>query len=240
MFVARPSSSRQTAFTLVELLTVIGILAVLASLLFPTFARAREAANRTVCISNLRQLALAFTTYVNEHNGRFPRPAQNNVPTPEDWIHFQPGRDLENGGVASYLSRPFNSALLRCPTDDVNTHKVAIFNHVPVQYPFSYTVNEAICRILWNGPTLRLNQIRNPSEKILLVDESSATIDDGCWAWQSSLGGGMNVLSNRHDRKAEKAKDPDFGRGSVAFADGHVDFIQRKDSFQPRFYDPRR
>jgi prepilin-type N-terminal cleavage/methylation domain-containing protein/prepilin-type processing-associated H-X9-DG protein len=236
-------SSRTHAFTLTEVLVAIGIIAILAGLLFPTFASAREAANRTKCMSNMRQLGIAFTMYLNDNRGRFPRPAQagdRTVQVPEDWMHFQSGRDLNNGAIVKYVARPFNPALFRCPTDDVETHRTTVFNGSIVQYKFSYTVNEAICRILWNGPTLRISQIRNPSEKILIVDESATTIDDGCWAWQHAMGGGMNVMSNRHDHKTEKSADPKFGRGNVAFVDGHVSYIQRNDTFDARFWDPRR
>jgi len=62
-------------FTLVELLVVIGTIALLISLLFPAFSAARRSAARTACQSNMRQLVNAFLMYVNENRGTFPRPA---------------------------------------------------------------------------------------------------------------------------------------------------------------------
>lgn len=240
MSAPRLSSARSHAFSLIEILVVIGIIALLVGILFPTLASAREAANRTKCLSNMRQIMVAFTMYLNENGGRFPRPSQNAVQTPEDWLHFQTGRDPEQGAIAKYINKPFSHALFRCPSDDIDTHRSYAFNGIPVVYRYSYTVNEAICRILWHGPTLRIGQVRNPAEKILLVDESSTTIDDGCWAWQPSMGGGANVMSNRHDRKSERSTDPRFGRGNVAFVDGHVSYILRNETFDPRYYDPLR
>ena len=59
-------------FTLVELLVVIGIIAVLISILLPTLAKARAAGQRTQCLSNLRQLHLATVMYANTYNGAVP------------------------------------------------------------------------------------------------------------------------------------------------------------------------
>jgi len=60
--------SRNRGFTLIELLVVIAIIAILAAILFPVFARAREKARQTSCLSNLKQLALAMISYVNDYD----------------------------------------------------------------------------------------------------------------------------------------------------------------------------
>jgi len=63
--------ANRTAFTLVELLVVIAIIALLLGILLPSLRAARIAANRTACQANLKQLARAWQTYLNDHDGRF-------------------------------------------------------------------------------------------------------------------------------------------------------------------------
>ncbi len=67
------SQLRRTGFTLIELLVVIAIIAILAAILFPVFSRAREAARKASCGSNIRQLGLAVAQYVQDYDERMPR-----------------------------------------------------------------------------------------------------------------------------------------------------------------------
>jgi prepilin-type N-terminal cleavage/methylation domain-containing protein len=69
-------------FTLIELLVVIAIIAILAAILFPVFARARESARRTVCISNVKQIGLGWMMYVQDNDETFP---PSNSPNNSQW-----------------------------------------------------------------------------------------------------------------------------------------------------------
>ena len=66
------NSTRRTGFTLIELLVVIAIIAILAAILFPVFARAREKARQTSCLSNLKQLGLAVMMYAQDYDEMMP------------------------------------------------------------------------------------------------------------------------------------------------------------------------
>jgi prepilin-type N-terminal cleavage/methylation domain-containing protein/prepilin-type processing-associated H-X9-DG protein len=65
-------NSKSNGFTLIELLVVIAIIAILASILFPVFARARENARRTSCLSNMKQMGLAVEQYKQDYDGYYP------------------------------------------------------------------------------------------------------------------------------------------------------------------------
>src|ERR1700744_1312610 len=65
-------NAKRNAFTLIELLVVIAIIAILAAILFPVFAKAREKARQTSCLSNEKQMGLGFMQYVQDFDETFP------------------------------------------------------------------------------------------------------------------------------------------------------------------------
>jgi prepilin-type N-terminal cleavage/methylation domain-containing protein len=76
------------AFTLVELLVVIGIIALLVGILMPALSRAKESANRIACLANLRTLGQGFVMYTNDNRGRYPRPGAGGGQY-EDWVYWE-------------------------------------------------------------------------------------------------------------------------------------------------------
>ncbi len=80
--------NKKNGFTLIELLVVIAIIAILAAILFPVFARARENARRTSCLSNLKQIGLGVMQYLQDNDERYPMVYANNHNTPGDGIRY--------------------------------------------------------------------------------------------------------------------------------------------------------
>jgi len=98
---------------LIELLVVIAIMSILASILFPVFARAREKARETRCSSNLRQMGLALHMYADDYDGVLPLANEYPAaPPPSDGYHQGPP------GIVDVLG-PYtrNRELFRCPSD---------------------------------------------------------------------------------------------------------------------------
>jgi prepilin-type N-terminal cleavage/methylation domain-containing protein/prepilin-type processing-associated H-X9-DG protein len=192
---------RWGGFTLVELLVVIGIIAVLISMLLPALNRAREAARATKCLSNLRQLAMATMSHCNANKGKFPGPGAANMPR-NDWIGWvdpvtldddpsQPGY-IDNGALAPYLGAKGEvlRAFFRCESDDVDVRPQ---RPPPNHYRYSYSMNGMLTRagqyesLPWNVPTsfgqkpMRITHVRNSANKIMFAEEDNKSIDDGIW-----------------------------------------------------------
>lgn len=78
---------RFRGFTLIELLVTVAVIAILAAILLPVFTSAKAAAKRTACLSNMRQIGLALTMYVNDHDGYGPSSTHTSLTFQGSWIY---------------------------------------------------------------------------------------------------------------------------------------------------------
>jgi prepilin-type N-terminal cleavage/methylation domain-containing protein len=118
--------STSCAFTLVELLVVIAVIATLAALLLPAFSRAKESGRATVCLGNLHQLGIALQLYAQENNNR--------LPYMRDQIF--PGTNELAGPDLVLSTQVANVAVLRCPSD--NQH---VFEQTRSSYSWNNLLN---------------------------------------------------------------------------------------------------
>jgi len=121
--------SQQRGFTLIELLVVIAIIAILMGILMPTLHSAREQGKRAVCLSNVKQLGLAWVLYADENDDKIVNACtgvagQGNVPADEDgWVHWAGYTDetseaeqitaIKDGALFPFVK---SERLYKCPT----------------------------------------------------------------------------------------------------------------------------
>jgi prepilin-type N-terminal cleavage/methylation domain-containing protein len=108
---ARPALPRRGAFTLIELLTVIAIIGILAAIIVPTVGRVRESAKTSQCGSNLRQIAMALMLYANDNKDRLP-PAKD-----ADGIQWSKAIDTYLPQRGTSATAPENKVFV-CPSAD--------------------------------------------------------------------------------------------------------------------------
>jgi prepilin-type N-terminal cleavage/methylation domain-containing protein/prepilin-type processing-associated H-X9-DG protein len=280
---------RNRGFTLVELMVVVGIIAMLLAILLPSLNRARGQAMQVACLSNLRQIAIGFILYCNDNGGWLPHAAHYSTSTlpesPADWIWWQQAsaysarnRDVYYSPILRYLGcrpdmpqRPtrtdfdeIRQKVLRCPADALWDHPEYVSSDdLDGNYYYSYTLNDLISSIDPNsqpedntlpvGPqgqrfrvAGKLVNVRRPALKVMIIDEATTTIDDGSF----DPGGGLSLLSIRHDPTAQQPEDLPVGyiqvngvwtirngncRGNVSFCDGHAEYVTRDYVNNPGF-----
>ncbi|HEX4123682.1 MAG TPA: type II secretion system protein [Tepidisphaeraceae bacterium] len=242
--------SKRQGFSLVELLVVIGIIAVLIALLMPALSEARQNANRTVCLSNLRQLAIAFIMYANDNRGYFPNSSPSDNESPSDWIYYQAARVQSQSAIVAYVGGTFNPNVFRCPSDDW-TYRPRTSYAYGGPYDYSYSMNLLMSSDTSEGSftIYQYGTIPSPDQKILLVCEDAVTLDDGSWNPGNVNNQYEDTMAIRHDRPLPTSipdipylgdpNDQDNGyRGNVACVDGHAEFVTRAWTRIQFHYDP--
>lgn len=239
----------RSGFTLIELLVVIAIIAILASILFPVFASARERGRSAACLSNLKQLALAFRMYADDNNDRVPLACDA-----ED-RHDTPPSGLNNIPYVWYALEEYTKSndVWRCPGDKgltwvrpdnggtgmgaqgqatKNMFKATKASpvHNPKGYGSSYTYRTSLSIKGWNQlygssslPASALDPVRMTS---IPHPNRSVVFMDG---YQAPAG-----TTGEADQQAQwhQLKFPNRG-WNIVFADGHAKVILENDFRNP-------
>lgn len=203
-------SSTPKAFTLIELLTVIAIIGILAAILIPVVGKVRDNARASLCLSNLRQISMGMVMYADDNGGILPTSGDTDQgEQPEtDWILWRREReDLIDSAIVPYLGGSFAPEIYACPSDE------RIKENQNVDYPYSYSLNRALGEGTGSADFTslggRVHNVTDPSLIILMVEEAAPN-DSSAWLIDAVQDG----LTERHS-----------DRGHVSFVDGHVELV---------------
>jgi prepilin-type N-terminal cleavage/methylation domain-containing protein/prepilin-type processing-associated H-X9-DG protein len=210
---------RRTGFTLIELLVVIAIIAILAAILFPVFAKAREKARQTSCLSNVKQLGVGLMMYAQDYDERLPATYQRGV-AGEDWPLVS-WRMMINPYVK-------NAQLQVCPSDGQGQPDPNQVVPMPV---VSYGANP------WVMPGVRgdfdgaIGSITAPAETMMIFDAWNA----GTWCCDGNWTGGKCSATCFGGKPAGLRNDGvDISRHNggfnAAMCDGHAKWYKGGDA----------
>lgn len=183
------------AFTVIELLVVLGILTLLAAILFPVFAQAREAARQTQCVSNMRQLGNAARMYLTDHDEMwFPAQIVNRIGPQfsrvQPWLGYDNSdpRELGQGDVSRPATRPARPGAIdpyvhsqrvkECPSMPASWQMAAALNYwYPENYSAYYAINP---RALGQefGPTTRKGMLDLRNNCMVFIGANDSEVEE--------------------------------------------------------------
>jgi prepilin-type processing-associated H-X9-DG protein/prepilin-type N-terminal cleavage/methylation domain-containing protein len=221
-------------FTLVELLVVVGIISILVGLLMPSLTRARIAARRVQCMSNIRQLALASIIYVNDNKGYVLAKIEwDSATNKHRGTIVVPGHNACAWYDDLYLILGRKIEVLECPDNGIVRHPA--YQMAPPSGPRRFWPGYFInCMVITQDTSkphrnLKHSEYKRPWQKIWYGDcgvtlnypgESPAIIE----RFRPASSRGLSDATSPNNYHASLSYRHG-GRGSVAFFDGHVDCV---------------
>ena len=238
---AKESSNTTGGFTLIELLVVIAIIAILASLLLPALSGAKQRAYIAKCLSNHRQIGIAFKLYVDDNKGRFPFDNVNDFAANGDLEFAYGGKDQTVPGLwvpaaTNRLLYPYlkMSEVFRCPADageDLpfagGLWKPTDFDAMGTSYRYNYyewdnPTRQPMADALYGLAGKDESWVSSPSFYILLHEPPALR-------WNYSGGGYFIWHNNKQGTLASPRAATSKFISTICFVDGHAaahDFTQ--------------
>jgi prepilin-type N-terminal cleavage/methylation domain-containing protein len=222
----RQLSSANRGFTLIELLVVIAIISILAAILFPVFAQAREKARQTSCLSNLRQIGMAALTYVQDYDDHLPTSGSSG------------GQGDLTGNLQPYTKQLYGQGIWRCPSHEPFTsgnwtssygYNIAYLLEAGPDYPHSG----------YNGFSnsgVSLAFLNRPAETICFIEDNPPAGNKFLWSYAARPGDDTNIdgfgrPQFRHQQQA-----------NVLYCEGHVKVARGSIALaanETQYWDPR-
>jgi prepilin-type N-terminal cleavage/methylation domain-containing protein/prepilin-type processing-associated H-X9-DG protein len=226
---------RGRGFTLTELLVVIAIIAILASILLPVLSKAKAKAQGTICLSNTRQLNLAWILYSDDHNGHLPYNLGGDVKirgvapaTYLNWVNnvlnweLKPDNTnvvtIKEASLGPYANKAVN--IYRCPSDNVlsSIQRAAGWSQRIRSYSMNAMIGDAgdlsSTGYNRNNPDyvqfFNIAAIPNPARIFVFLDEHPDSINDGYFIDKAYYWEWIDLPASYHN-----------GGASFSFVDGH-------------------